>query len=329
MEQINQPKGVHDELLTVTEPEELRDGPHEIGSEASQPFENDPYDPDDDPFFWIDAAEWSPWQDEDDKDPENIHAALDESLGDLVTTGWYGLRRHVDQPGGVIVSQNPCGKRGLWSIDSDEALDEEWRGILREHQAFVLATRRPDAEGDVANPTPEVLIGTLRTSESDHFHGAWLNATVGADDLDHAVQFILRNSCHPTDEWAVFDQRGFPDQLNRVLDESCDASTISKVASGIAEHGPAFAAWVAHVHLDDPEALDRFSRAYQGEFESAEAYAARLLQDAEGSELTKKALASLRSSAQPDAEAYARQLAPRLHLVEAPNGNVWVFDPQR
>lgn len=351
MEQINQQKGAHHELRTVTEPEELRNGLQEMQpqsvlghlavtdqemldpateADAGQPREDlDPYDQDEDPFSWIDAAEWHPWQDVDDSDPENLDVALDEALGDWVTTGWYGLRRHVDRPGGVVVSQNPCGARGLWSTDSDADLAEEWANIQREHQAFVLATRTTDTEAGAESPRPEVLIGTLRTSQTDHFHGAWLDASVGAEELDNAIQLILRNSCDAsTEEWAVFGHRGFPEQLGEVLDECQDAETICKVTHGIQEHGPAFAAWAAYVHLDDHEALDRFSQQYQGEYESLEAYAVQALQDAGDHRRMEKASYAQRPSPVFDVEAHARDLVSRLHVVEAPNGHVWIFDTQ-
>jgi antirestriction protein len=57
--------------------------------------------------------------------------------------------------------------------------------------------------------------------------------------------------------------------------------TISRIASGIAEHGEAFAAWAAHVGSESTELLDRFEDHYRGEWDSFEAYTEDYLQETE------------------------------------------------
>ena len=81
---------------------------------------------------------------------------------------------------------------------------------------------------------------------------------------------------HPAaEEWAIHDYEGFGALR---LDEFESLAAVAKIARGIAEHGPAFAAWAAHVGTDS-EALDDFEEAYMGEWESEAAFAEEMLND--------------------------------------------------
>ncbi|WP_117208695.1 antirestriction protein ArdA [Allorhizocola rhizosphaerae] len=302
-------------------------GEQALGSPTDLTADYEPYDPANDPFPWDDAAEWNPWQAADDTNPENLHTALDESLGDPATTDWYGLRRHVDGPGGVVLYQNPCGMRGFWSTPSDEALAWEWNSIQREHQAFERAVRTPRPEDPTRDPRPEILIGVLHGSDAGHFHGAWLDPAVDVEALDRAIGFIMRNSCQPdAEECAVFAYRGFPYGVDLALGECPDVRTLSKVAKGIEGHGLAFAAWAAYVGVEDDEALDQFSQRFHGEFQSPVAHAEHLLATFGSKEAGADAPSWLRPFLHLNGRDCARELASHLHIVEAPNGRTWVFD---
>ena len=77
------------------------------------------------------------------------------------------------------------------------------------------------------------------------------------------------------EEWAIHDYEGFGALR---LDEFESLADVARIAKGIAEHGPAFAAWAEHVGTDS-EALDEFEDAYMGEWESAADFAEEMLDD--------------------------------------------------
>ena len=55
------------------------------------------------------------------------------------------------------------------------------------------------------------------------------------------------------------------------LDEFESFETVARIAAGIAEHGPAFAAWAAHVGVDSDQ-FDEFEDVYMGEWESGASF---------------------------------------------------------
>lgn len=104
---------------------------------------NEPEEPD--PFPWTDAARWSP-NDRDDEPARDQLAVLiaetpDEALGSVQEMGWFGLLRHADRPGGVVLSQNSYGFWRVWETDSDEELSGRWETLQREYDTFTEATR--------------------------------------------------------------------------------------------------------------------------------------------------------------------------------------------
>jgi hypothetical protein len=163
---------------------------------------------DDYTFSWKDAATWSSSQDQAD---ELIHSRLDElfgeipdeELGSVEDIGWFGLLRHDGRPGGILLSQNSYGFRDLWETDSDQELAQRWDELQRDWDAFAAATRGQtrvvDGSGDQlprveisTGHHPEIWVGSLSDYNDGHLHGAWLDATLDADELHAAVQFMLR-----------------------------------------------------------------------------------------------------------------------------------------
>jgi antirestriction protein len=141
----------------------------------------------------------------------------------------------------------------------------------------------PEAEQDVDEPErapqapPEIWACSLSDYNAGILHGAWINAAQEPAELRDAVAAMLEAS--PTnpnaEEWAIFEYEGF---AGIHLDEHETLDTVSRLAAGLIEHGPAFAAWVDHAGRDGAE-LDRFDEAFLGQWETVQAYAEDILDD--------------------------------------------------
>ena len=128
-----------------------------------------------------------------------------------------------------------------------------------------------------AKATPRIYVASLSDYNAGVLHGEWLDASADVEAMEEGVQSMLASSPSPgAEEWAIHDYEGFGPLR---LEEYESLETVSTVALGIAEHGPAFAHWAALVGTIDPDALERFEDAYLGQSESIEGYAEELLDD--------------------------------------------------
>jgi antirestriction protein len=288
-----------------------------------------------DTFPWTDAVRWRPDGGADELGDAEAAVvagvALEElfaqapvdAFGSREDMGWCGLVRRDERPGGAILQENPYGRRSAWVTDSDEELAARWQQLQEEHEAYQGA--RFAAEGN-RGVSPEVWVGSLADYTAGYLHGGWLDATSDPEELAAAVQFILRNSHEPdAEEYGIFDYDGFG-EVTSLLGEYPSLKTVSRIAQGIFEHGHAYAAWAAYVGPEHHEQLERFEDHYLGEWESLEAYAQELLEESEAYRVIDEAPEWLRPYLSIDVEDYARDLGYELHVVEKPDGGVWVFD---
>src|SRR6266508_6381295 len=136
-----------------------------------------------------------------------------------------------------------------------------WRCAGKRPNASTRRTRRAvrGNRGEASSGiVPEIWVGSLADYNAGVLHGVWLDATLEPDELAAAVQFMLRHSHEPdAEEYGVFDYDGFGEAAS-LLGEYPSLESVSKVAQGILEHGPAFAAWAAYVGPEQAEQLDRF-----------------------------------------------------------------------
>jgi antirestriction protein ArdA len=92
---------------------------------------------------------------------------------------------------------------------------------------------------------PRIYVASLADYVGGHLHGVWLEVTGDADELEERVKRMLSASPLPgAEEWAIHDYEGFGPIY---LHEHEPLERVAKLARGIAEHGPAFAHWVALV----------------------------------------------------------------------------------
>ena len=188
-----------------------------------------------------------------------------------------------------------------------------------------------ERQDDQTNPEeerktqPRIYVASLADYNEGRLHGEWIDAAQDEEELERCVKEMLARSPSPgAEEWAIHDYEGFG--LLR-LDEFESLASVAKVASGIAEHGPAFAAWAAHVGTDS-EALDEFEDAYMGEWESAVAFAEEMLDDmGHIEEIMRNVPEHLAAYVQIDYEGFVRDLVRNgeLATLEKPDGGIYVF----
>jgi antirestriction protein len=192
-----------------------------------------------------------------------------------------------------------------------------------EAQPPELTTTR---EHGPSNETPRIYVASLADYNAGRLHGAWIDAAQDVTGLGQEIDAMLKKSTEPiAEEWAIHDYDNFGSLR---FGEYESLETISAIAKGIAEQGPAFAAWAGIIDKD-LERLADFEEGYQGEWDSVEAYAENLLDDLGIDDILDKAIAdSVRPYIRVDAEALARDMEISGDIVSVPtnNGSVWVFN---
>ena len=172
---------------------------------------------------------------------------------------------------------------------------------------------------------PRIYVASLADYNEGHLYGAWIDAAQDEDELERAVKEMLERSPSPgAEEWAIHDYENLGPLR---LDEFESLATVAQIAKGIAEHGPAFAAWAAHVGTDS-EALDEFEDAYMGEWDSAVAFAEEMLDDmGHIEEIMRGVPEHLAPYVQIDYEGFVRDMVSNgeLATVEKPDGGIYVF----
>jgi antirestriction protein len=173
---------------------------------------------------------------------------------------------------------------------------------------------------------PRVHVASLSDYNAGRLFGTWLDAAVTVDELAEGVQAMLAASPSPgAEEWAIHDYEGFGPLR---LDEYESLDTVSAVARGMLEHGPAYAHWAALVGSHDTEALSRFEDAYLGHSESIEAYAEELLGDLGLPEILERSVPeSLQPYVMLDVEGFARDLELSGDITTSSgDGGVYLFE---
>lgn len=299
----------------------------------------DSVDDDSDTFPWIDAARWLPETVDGRQinllNREELEALLsrdpDEEVGDVNELGWHGLVRNEDRPGGYIVSQRESGSHEVVECATGNALTEAWTKVTREYEQY-YAEREAyenatlEAGDSHRSAGPQIWVASLADYNDGCLHGQWFDATCNVEELELATRFMLRGGRIPNaEEWAVMDYDGFGPLR---LGEYASFETISRVASGIAEHGQAFAAWAAYVGPESSDALGRFEDHYCGEWESFEAYVENYLREVGFYAFLDHVPENMRGYVEVDVGQIARDWSGDYEVVERPEGGVWIFDPR-
>lgn len=186
------------------------------------------------------------------------------------------------------------------------------------------------SEGSVGSPEavsvpPRVYVASLADYNAGRLHGVWLAADQDEEQLQAGVSAMLATSPEPgAEEWAIHDFEGFGPLR---LGEYESLATVSTLARGIAEHGPAFAAWASYQDSLSTLLPEGFEQAYRGRWESVEAYAADLLEELGAAELLARIPDWLTPYVRLDSGGFARDLELGGDIVAIKGeGGVYVFD---
>ena len=182
-------------------------------------------------------------------------------------------------------------------------------------------------EHDTSVP-PSIWVGSLADYNNGDLHGRWVDAARDPDDIHRDIRAMLASGPaaargESPEEWGIFDHEGFGALR---IDQYESIDYVSRVARGITEHGPAFAAW-ADV-MQDEELLDGFADAYLGHHDSLESYAENWFDEAGYDRILDHILPeSIRRYVHLDAAALAHDLSLSgdVHVLPADGGGVFVF----
>jgi antirestriction protein len=162
----------------------------------------------------------------------------------------------------------------------------------------------------------------LAAYNNGRLHGEWIDADQSPGELHEAVQQMLAASSDlGAEEWAIHDYEGFGALR---LSEWESFERISAIATGIAEHGEAFAAWMSYDSERDPVDTAAFVDAYRGEWDSLRDYAENYA-DATG--MFDIAERGGSPYVVVDIDMLTRDLDIELYSVESAQRTIYVFDP--
>jgi antirestriction protein len=207
-----------------------------------------------------------------------------------------------------------------------------------------LSSNNPEGQQPIGQPSnkqfasselsrresPQIWVGSLADYNNGDLYGKWLEAAREPEEIYADIQAMLTGSPaarrgEAPEEWGIFDYEGFGSLR---LGEYEAVEDVARLAAGIAEHGPAFAAW-AEATEREKATVESFSEAYCGHFDSAADYAEQLVDDVEGEELLEAAMPEwLRPYFTIDYDALARDMELGADILTAPaeDGGVYVYN---
>lgn len=171
---------------------------------------------------------------------------------------------------------------------------------------------------------PRVYVASLSDYNDGRLHGCWIDATQDAETIQAEVNAMLHRSPMPdAEEWAIHDYEGFgPLHLSEY--ESFD--TVSRIASGIAEHGEAFAHWAACTGSTSDGTLALFDDMYLGTWPSVHDFAESLIETFGVEEALDRANLPFRNYIRIDTDMLARDVQIENYVSEGAEG-VHIFYP--
>ena len=181
--------------------------------------------------------------------------------------------------------------------------------------------------GEEQPPRPSIYVASLSDYNAGRLHGAWLDAGRPTEELQAAISEMLAASPEPgAEEWAIHDYEGFGGVH---LSEFESIDHVAQLALGIAEHGPAFAAWAVYVGSAGWADHERFRDCYLGRYDSLSDYADDLLDGFGLFAAVEQAAGSFEPYVRVDAEAFGSDLVlgGDVVAVDAPDGGVYLFEP--
>lgn len=193
--------------------------------------------------------------------------------------------------------------------------------------------RGASSSNDLPNPEvnskvqPRIYVASLSDYNEGRLHGVWIDAATDPDDLFASIQQMLDHSpsVH-AEEFAIHDYEGFgpwqPGEYESI-------ATVSAVAQGLDEYGPAFAHWANIIGTTEPLQMAGFEEAFIGQWPSIEDYAESLFEGM-GVELENQLPEPLSYYVHIDYGAFARDLELSGDIATSEGeGGVYVFEGHR
>ena len=181
--------------------------------------------------------------------------------------------------------------------------------------------------GEEQRPRPSIYVASLSDYNAGRLHGAWIDAGQPAEELQAAISEMLAASPERgAEEWAIHDYEGFGGVR---LSEFESIEHVAQLAHGIAEHGPAFAAWAVYVGSEGWGDLERFEDCYLGHYDSLSDYADDLLDGCGVLSAVEEAAGSFEPYVRVDTEAFGSDLVlgGDVIAVDDPKGGIFLFGP--
>jgi antirestriction protein len=181
----------------------------------------------------------------------------------------------------------------------------------------------PEGHEDLRTEVPRIYVASLSDYNAGRLHGVWIDLDEDAEAMWSQVHGMLADSPEPgAEEWAIHDFENFGPLR---LGEWEDLDRVQAIASGIVEHGEAFAAWAEELDRSEwADELPKFDEHFHGTWESMEAFAEQLLDDL-GIDVDAIGPENLQAYVTFDLESFARDLAMDYRITEGKEG-VHVFD---
>ena len=171
---------------------------------------------------------------------------------------------------------------------------------------------------------PRIYVASLADYNAGRLVGTWIEADQQPEELQAAVSAMLaRSSESVAEEWAIHSYEGFGTLR---LSEYESLETVARLAAGIAEHGPAFAALAEIVGADQEDVLRHFEDQYLGAFESMTDFARQFCDDLGWETKLGQLPEGLRRYVEIDYEQLGFDLATELDGVSNGEGGIYVFD---
>ena len=108
---------------------------------------------------------------------------------------------------------------------------------MTNHEQQPQQPEQPEVHEQEPRNNPRIYVASLSDYNAGRLHGSWLDAAQDPEALLAGISEMLATSPEPiAEEWAIHDYEGF---CGAALSEYEDVATVSKLALGVVEHGPA------------------------------------------------------------------------------------------
>lgn len=126
----------------------------------------------------------------------------------------------------------------------------------------------------ITNNNPRIYVACLASYNAGQLHGVWIDAAQDVDDIQDAIDEMLRQSPVPNaEEWAIHDVEDFE---SVPISEHESLEMISIIANGLMLHDEAYA---IYCNIFDDYDVDNFEERYQGCHRDKESFVYDYMED--------------------------------------------------